>query len=70
MKFELTLEEYGTIKAALRDECCHILDRIKEAALRDKLDEDLTIYLGEVLKADRKALMKLYEQYEAQEDGE
>lgn len=70
MKFELTLEEYGTIQAALTDECCHMLDKIREAVMKDKLDEDLIIELGEILKADRQVLVKLYSQYEAQEKEE
>jgi len=67
MKFELTIEEYRTIQAAL-EEYCHILDQIKEKAIKRESDEDSVIYLSEILKSNRQVIAKLRDQYEAQEE--
>lgn len=66
MKFELSAEVYATIIGALTADCYHYVKVIKEAMMKDDLDEDLIMDCGEAIKENRNAIAVLLSQFDKQ----
>ena len=68
MKFELSEKDYATIIGALTSDCWHYVKVIKEAVMKDDLDEDLIMDCGEAIRENRNAIAVLLSQFDKQKN--